>query len=397
MPAPPQPPRPGNIPRLTSIDALRGLVMVLMALDHTRDFFSNYSGNPVDPATTTPALFVTRWITHLCAPVFVFLAGTGAYLYGQRGRSTRELSGFLASRGLWLIILELTLVRWGWRFNLGDRNFEGQVIWALGASMLVLSALVYLPAKWILAFGLAWILGHNAFDGVRFPSDDWRAVPWSILHVSEPVSLGGGFGFFPLYPLIPWIGVMPVGYVFGMLMQRPESERRRWMIGLSLGMLATFLVLRGTNLYGDPQPWSPQGSPARSIFSFFNVSKYPPSLLFLLVTLAPALALLAAFDASPFRIPQWLITFGRVPLFYYLLHLYLIHAGAGLTAWLAGRRDHAHWIWHNDTFGGAPEGYGYPLWGVYLAWATVVALLYPACRWFAGLKQRSKNPWLSYL
>lgn len=397
MPAPTQPPRTGNTPRLASIDALRGLVMVLMALDHTRDFFSNYSGNPVDPATTTTALFVTRWITHLCAPVFVFLAGTGAFLYGQRGRSTRELSGFLASRGLWLILLELTLVRWGWRFNLGDRSFEGQVIWALGASMLVLSALVYLPSKWILAFGLACIFGHNAFDGVRFPSDDWRAVPWSILHVSEPVSLRGGIEFFPLYPLIPWIGVMPVGYVFGTLMQRPESERRRWMIGLSLGMLATFLVLRWTNLYGDPNPWSPQDSPARSVFSFFNVSKYPPSLLFLLATLAPALALLAAFEASPLRIPQWLVTFGRVPLFYYLIHLYLIHAGAGLTAWLAGRRDHAHWIWHHDTFGGAPEGYGYPLWGVYLAWAAVVALLYPACRWFAGLKQRSKNPWLSYL
>ncbi|MBL9126878.1 MAG: DUF1624 domain-containing protein [Verrucomicrobiales bacterium] len=390
-------PVPEPPPRLDSVDALRGLVMVFMALDHTRDFFSNYQGDPVDPATTDAALFFTRWITHFCAPVFVFLAGTGAYFYGRRGRTPSELRRFLFTRGLWLIVLEATLVRWGWRFSGGGGMYEGQVIWALGVSMIVLGALLFLGWRGLLAFGLALVALHDTLDGVRWETPGWRAGLWSVLHEPRPVDLGGGFGFFPLYPLVPWIGVMPLGFAFGVLMERPGPERRRGLIRIAIVAVVLFAALRLTNLYGDPVAWTSQATPMRTVFSFLNLNKYPPSLLFLLATLGPALGVLAVFDAFASRVPRWLVTLGRVPLFYYLAHLYLIHAAAGIVAWLTGRHEHARWVWRSAFFEGAPPGYGYPLWVVYLVWVALVALLYPACRAYAKFKKRSRHPVLSYL
>lgn len=393
---PPRPPTPPS-PRLESVDALRGLVMVLMALDHVRDFFSNATVRPEDLQATTPALFLTRWITHLCAPVFLFLAGAGAYLHGAKGRSTGEISRYLFTRGLWLVFLEATLVNWGWSFQLSLHSFEGQVIWAIGASMIALAALVHLPRGVLVAFSLLMIALHNAFDHVRFPASDWRFIPWSILHAGEMIRFGRGVTLFPLYPLIPWIGVMAAGYAFGPVLTRPAAGRRVWTLGLGAALLGVFVGLRFTNLYGDPHPWAPQRSAAFTVFSFLNCDKYPPSLLYLLMTLGPALLWLGLADRFPRLNVSWLVVFGRVPLFYYLAHLYLAHASAGLLCLLTGRPDHARWVLSNATFGSTPVGYGYPLGVVYLAWVAIVAALYPACRWYADFKRRHRHPVLSYL
>jgi len=421
-----QPPAPLTKPastRLDSIDALRGWVMVLMALDHVRDYFSDFTGNPTDPASASFAIFFTRWITHFCAPTFVFLAGTGAFLYGQRGRSPSELSRFLWTRGLWLVVLELTVVHWGWTFQPTIHSFEGQVIWAIGISMILLAALVHLPLRLLLALAVLMIVGHNALDTVRFPSSDWRSAPWAVLHAGvfgsgPPLQLPGGLTFFPLYPLIPWVGVMAAGYAFGSVVQRPKAERIRWCVRAGIASIAAFVVIRFSNLYGDPNPWASQATFPRTILSFLNCAKYPPSLLYLLMTLGPMFLVLAAMESRSQAIPgsatdsngatggrtvaqwvpRWLIVFGRVPMFYYLLHLYLAHLSAGIAMAVFRGKEHAAWILQNGFWDDArPPGFGFPLWGVYLAWIAIVALLYPACRWYAGLKQRSRNPLLSYL
>lgn len=384
--------------RLPTIDALRGIVMVLMALDHVRDFFSNGPSDPTDLAVTTPGYFFTRWITHFCAPVFVFLAGTGACLHGHRsGRSRGDLSIFLLTRGIWMVVLEFTLVRWGWTFNFGYSVIIGQVIWAIGCSMIVLAALVFLPARWIGIFGAILILGHNAFDDLRFSEGDWKNVVWTVLHRFEPVPLSSGRVFIPIYPILPWIGVMAAGFGFGKIYQWPEEARTKTLVRMGLAMVLGFGLLRFTNLYGDPSPWARQPSAALTFISFLNCTKYPPSLLYLLMTLGPAILLLAVMEKGSARIPQWIVVFGRVPLFYYLLHVYLIHFLAGVFASIRARPREVETIWHNEPFGQMPAGYGYDLWVVYVVWVGVILALYPLCRWFADLKRRSRNPWLSYL
>jgi uncharacterized membrane protein len=394
-------PAPGTAavrPRLDSIDVLRGLIMVIMALDHVRDYFSGDTMSPEDLSVTTPALFFTRWITHFCAPVFVLLAGTSAYLYGTRGRTKRELSHFLWTRGLWLVVLEVTVVNWAWHFDLSYPRLTFMVIWALGISMIGMAFFVHLPLRWITGIGVAMILGHNLLDGITFAQTDWRFVPWALLHdVPKRLALTSGTTIVFLYPIVPWVGVMAAGYGLGALFQKPPELRQRWLIRLGVGMVAGFILLRLSNLYGDSAHWSVQSSGVFTLMSFLNCSKYPPSLLYLLMTLGPALLLLAFMERRPRWQPAWLVIYGRVPMFYYLLHLYLLHLGAGLTALFLGRAGHAQWVLGSSFNMNRPEDYGYPLWAVYLAWIIIVAMLYLPCRWYAGVKQRNRSPWLSYL
>jgi uncharacterized membrane protein len=384
--------------RLDSVDLLRGLVMVIMALDHTRDFFHHDAllFDPTDLSKTTPALFLTRWITHFCAPVFVFLAGTGAYLSLARGKTKRDLSWFLVTRGVWLVVLELTLVRLGWTFDLSYGFTFVQVIWALGWSMIVLAALIHLPLRAIAGFGLIMIGGHNLLDRVHAGKLGSFRLPWLILHEQGPMHWGtqppGGFTFLVQYPLIPWIGVMAVGYCFGRLLQLPVERRRKVLLRLGLALTLAFIVIRATNLYGDPQPWAAQQSPLFTLFSFINCQKYPPSLLYLLMTLGPAIALLPFLERWTGALANFFRTFGRVPLFYYLLHLFLIHLLAVIFAFARYGKQIT-----NVFANGPPPDFGYNLLVVYLVWLGAVLLLYPPCRWWARLKQHRRSAWLSYL
>jgi uncharacterized membrane protein len=382
--------------RLDSLDLVRGLVMVIMALDHVRDFFHHDAllYDPTDLTRTTPLLFFTRWITHLCAPTFVFLAGLGAWLYGSRGRSRGEVARFLLSRGVWLVVIELTLVRFALCFNF-DYNFLFlQVIWAIGWSMVALAGLVFLPRWAVLAVGVVMIAGHNVLDGMGpapFASvtpgtpplsiGDWL---WSVVHVPNPPVI---------YPLIPWIGVMAVGYGLGPVAQLEPVRRRRLFVQLGLALTAGFIVLRAVNRYGDPAPWSTQPSLVYTVLAFLNTSKYPPSLLYLLMTLGPALVLLGLFDRAPGPIARFFITFGRVPFFFYILHFYLIHLLALAAAALTGF-DVRQFLTMPFLF---PPEYGFSLGVAYLVWLGVVLALYWPCRWFAALKARRSEAWLSYL
>jgi uncharacterized membrane protein len=393
-PAPPA--RAAGIrPRLDSVDLLRGLVMVIMALDHVRDFFTELRFDPSDLSQTTVPLFFTRWITHFCAPTFVFLAGAGAFLQGARGKSRSELAGFLVTRGLWLVVLELTVVRLGWAFDLNYASLLWvQVIWVIGVSMVVLAGLVYLPLPAIAAFGLVMITTHNLFDGVTPESLGGWGPLWTVLHVQRPVPLPGGGALFVAYPLIPWIGVMAAGYAFGSLLLRPTEERRRLLLRLGLALTAAFIVLRALNIYGDPRPWAPQPTGVLTLLSFLNTTKYPPSLAFLLMTLGPAIASLAWFERLSGPAARFLIVFGRVPLFYYVLHIFVIHAAALAVGVIAGFAPAA---FLRPIFFTPVPGWGYGLPAVYAIWAAIVLALYPVCRWYAGLKARRHDAWLSYL
>ncbi len=375
--------------RLPSIDLLRGLVMVVMALDHTRDFFSAGGFNPRDVGDT--ALFLTRWITHFCAPTFIFLAGISAFLYGQR-RATGELGRFLFTRGVWLVLIEFTVVRFGWSFNIHFNHFVAQVIFAIGASMIALAALVHLPRWAIAATGLVMIAGHNLFDGIKAAQFGAAAPLWNVLHQPAHLELAPGMDLVVLYPLVPWIGVMAAGYALAPVFTRDPAVRVRTLFTLGTALTAGFILLRASNLYGDPAPWTVQNGLMATVLSFLNCEKYPPSLLYLAMTLGLALMLLAAFEKARGRLASWLTTYGRVPLFYYVAHIYLLHALALIYAW---------WLIGDiGTLIGAPHkpaGYGLGLAGIYAVWLTVVVALYPVCRWFAGVKRRRREWWWSYL
>lgn len=380
--------------RLTSIDALRGLVILLMAVDHTRDFFTNVRFDPEDFTQGDTWLFLTRWITHFCAPVFVLLAGTSAGLMAER-KSTADVSKFLAIRGLWLIFAELTLVTFGWQFNLGPSFvLAWQVIWVIGASMLVMAVLIWLPFWAITAFGLIVVFGHNALDYGLFPAQDWSQPQpfWHILH-NQGFTTDVGIPSLMLYPLLPWIGVMPLGYALARLYRKPEEERRTLFLMLGLVCTSLFVILRFINGYGAPQHWEPQESAWYTVLDFFHALKYPPSLTFLLMTLGPGFLFLAYADRWHGWFKDMLVMFGRVPFFFYIVHIYLIHALAMVAAELQGGG------WRSVTVGfwQLPADYGFDLWVVWVMWFTVIALLYPACKWFADLKGSRKDWWLSYL
>ena len=390
---------PVHRPRLDSVDLLRGLIMIIMALDHTRDFFTNAAFLPTDLSQTTAAYFFTRWITHFCAPVFFLLTGTGAYLSLCR-KSKRELSRFLFTRGLWLIFLDAVVLRClAMQFNFDFHVTFLIVLWTLGWSMIVLALLVYLPDMVVAAFGSLLIVGHNLLDSIA-PSSFGRFAPlWSILHVPGLVSENPQHIVAVAYPLIPWVGVTAVGYVLGRIFAWPLDRRKAFLLRLGLALIAAFIVIRAINIYGDPVPWAPQKSALFSVLSFLNATKYPPSLLFLLMTIGPALLFLRAVDN---RIPSFLrpaLIYGKVPLFYYVVHFPLIHLIAVVVCGI--RYGHIYWMFQSPTLDQypftRPPNWGFGLPGVYVIWATVVISLYPLCRWYAALKQRSSNPRLSYL
>jgi uncharacterized membrane protein len=388
-------PPPAKGPRIDSVDFLRGLVIVVMALDHVRDYVTSVRFDPLDLTQTNAALFLTRWITHFCAPVFVFLAGTSAGLQAAAGKTKSELARFLLTRGLWLIFLELTVIYFGWTFNFTPSAFL-QVIWAIGVSMIVLAGLIFLPIPAIAAVAAILILGHNAFDAVSAPqfaapTTGAGPVAWMFLH-HMGFTQAGPVAVFVAYPLVPWVGVMALGYVFAGLYRMGEAERGTLLVRAGLVAFAAFAALRGFNIYGDPQPWSAQSGALKTALSFVNTSKYPPSLLFLLMTLGPSLIVLAFAERWRGAIHDFFVAFGRVPLFFYVIHIYLAHAAAAALA--VGQGFPAQSLFVHFLF--LPQGYGYGLGVVYLVWFAVVAALYPACVWFGRVKKRSRAWWMSY-
>lgn len=398
--------------RIYSIDLLRGVVMMVMLLDHTRDFVHSgaFSSDPTNLATTTIPLFFTRWITHYCAPTFVFLSGVSIYLQKLKGKPTSELSWFLLTRGLWLIVLEFTLVRFGFVFNL-DYSFlgVGQVIWVIGLSMIIMAGLIYLPMSVIAIYGLVVVLFHNLLDRIQVPPNvafagqpppDAGQILWMILHQQGGVPLfGGATNAFIAYPLIPWTGVMALGFVVGSVYSWDAQRRRKWLLKAGIVVTASFVILRLINIYGDPSQWSYQEAVSFTVLSFINTTKYPPSLLFLLMTLGPALIVLAFSDRIDGRAiwQRICITFGRVPMFYYLLQFPLAHALAIILSYLAGKDIAYFFMNFPASFASAPPDAGFPLWVVYIVWIAGLMILYPLCVWWGNLKLRNKHWLLSYL
>ena len=387
---------PAHRARLDHVDLLRGIIMVLMLLDHTRDYFMNTRVNPTDMANATPALFFTRWITHFCAPSFMLLAGIGAFLRLSRGRTKRELSYFLVTRGVWLIVLEFTLSRWGVSFNLDYHFVWSLVLWALGWAMIALAGLIYLPDWPLATFSIVLIAGHNLFDRVQPTSFGRFGWIWNVLHRPGLIPLSHDRVLLIGYPLVPWIAVMSAGYLLGKILLKRVEQRRCTLLVLGSALIALFVALRALNVYGDPAPWKPQHSLAMTICSFLNCTKYPPSLLFLAMTLGPALLFLAWCDRP---LPNWtrpFVTFGRVPMFYYLLNFPIAHALAiAVSAALGLSLEHL--LSRTGPVSPSPEWYGFPLWVTYAMWILGNLLLYPLCAWYAGVKKRSTNPLLSYL
>jgi len=396
-----KPASPGT--RLSSIDALRGAVMIIMALDHVRDFFHSaaMSFSPTNLSRTTPVLFFTRWTTHFCLPVFMFAAGMGVYLYG-RNRTKGQVSRFLWTRGLWFIALELTVMQLAYNFNFSLRYLILLLIlWIFGICLLAMAALVYVPMRWLAVLSVAVILLHNCLDGIRAAQFGSSAWIWNLLHQPGVIPAGSKL-VLVTYTFLPWIGVMTAGFCFARVFQLEPEARRRTMLRLGLVATIGFIVLRAVNHYGDPAPWTHQKSALFTALSFLNCTKYPGSLDFLLMTLGPALLVLAWFDRLTFKPANPLVVFGRVPMFYFILHFYLIHALAVLAAWLRYGSSAAPFVFNPlPSMGGPralfPPDFGYNLWVVYGVWLLVVALLYPVCRWFAKVKSTRRDWWLSYL
>lgn len=392
--------------RIQSVDFLRGLVIVLMALDHVRDYVSNAAVDPLDIEQTDPALFFTRWITHFCAPIFIFLAGTSAGFQAHAGKRGKDLSMFLLTRGLWLIFLELTVVKIGWMFN--PLLFVGyhfmQVIWAIGVSMIVLAVLVWLPMRVIAAVSVVMIVGHHFLapidfavaselaQGGPFPTaTSFGEALWLTLHMQGAIPVGPTTAFIA-YPLIPWIGVMALGYVFAEIYTREAARRQSLMLKLGGASVALFFVLRAINAYGDPSHWEVQDSIIKTMLSFLNVTKYPPSLIFLLMTLGPALIILSFSERWRGKAFDIFVMFGRVPLFFYVIHIYVAHLAAVVLATIQGHGASSAMTF----FVFFPPEFGVGLFGVYAIWIAIVVGLYFPSHWFAGVKKRSNKWWMSY-
>ena len=385
--------------RIHSIDLLRGTVMIIMALDHVRDYFhaGAFLFDPTDLTRTDAPLFFTRWITHFCAPVFTFLAGASAFLNGTR-KTKKDLSWFLFTRGLWLVIAEILIITLGWSFNPAYPVLILQVIWALGISMMVLAAMIWLPRTVILITGLVLIFGHNLLDPLD-AGDNASSFLMSFLHhqhffFMKPFSVMLG------YPVTPWIGIMLTGYVFGQLYlpTYDECKRKRTLLWLGIGAIALFIIIRFINIYGDPRPWSTQQSPLFTFFSFLNVTKYPPSLLYILMTLGPSMLFLAFTEKPLNRFTEKLVVFGRVPMFFYILHIYLIHLLAVVAASVTGYKWSdmvlTGWVSANEHL----QGYGFSLVFVYVLWIIIVIGFYPLCKKYDEYKRVNRSKWwLSYV
>jgi uncharacterized membrane protein len=387
--------------RLSSIDALRGLVMIIMALDHSREMFHSaaFTSDPMDMATTSPVLFFTRWITHFCAPVFVFLSGTSIYLQSLR-KTRKELSAFLLKRGLWLIVVDMVIMSFGITFDIHFGLIILQVIWAMGISMIILAAGIWLPFPILAGVGLVIVFGHNALDFLEKSASSPPSVFYNLVHSPAmlPIAEGHFLGIF--YPFVPWTGVMLTGYAFGKIytggingVVKPTTARY-----IGFGAILLFIILRYTNVYGDPLLWSKQKTTGFTVLSFLNTQKYPPSLLYLCMTLGPAMVLLSFMNKLPQKIVSVMTVYGRVPFFYYILHFYILHS---LTAIMFLARGHSF----AEGIKGLPSfpfhfivpGEGLPLLGAYGMWMLVVAALYPLCRWFGLYKKTHRQWWLSYV
>lgn len=388
--------------RIESIDILRGAVMVIMALDHVRDYFhyGSFFTDPTNLETTTPFLFFTRFITHFCAPVFVFLAGTSAFLYGSK-KTKSQLFKFLFTRGIWLIFLEIILNNLLWWFDITYSFIVLQVIWAIGLSMICLSFLTNLPKKVMLILGFVLVFGHNLLDGITFQGINFKSIMWYMLHQQQFLQLDGGNMLVFAYPIIPWVGLMILGYCLGTFYKKDFTtiNRKKWLLRLGMGSVLLFFAIRGINVYGDLVPWSVQDTSTKTILSFFNVTKYPPSLAFTLITIGPALLFLYAIEAFKNKFTDFFLVFGRVPLFYYFLHIFVIHLIAIIGIELFGGGSWKDMILTNQAFQNATLiNYGYSLFVVYLVWIGIIALLYFPCKKYMIYKATNKDKWwLSYL
>ena len=387
--------------RIQSIDVLRGLVMVIMALDHVRGYFylGAFLSDPLDLETTTPLLFMTRFVTHFCAPVFVFLTGTSASLFGQN-KSKKELSTFLFTRGLWLIFVEILIMNFLWWFDPQFEFISLQVIWAIGLSMIFLSALIYLPKKLLVGLSLMIVFGHNLLDGIIMQGYSLNAVLWYIFHQPKILPLGSNHMLSFYYPVLPWIGVMALGYCFGFFYHKGFNQtlRKKYLLILGITSIALFVIIRLSNVYGDMVPWTQQKNFMFTLFSFINVSKYPPSLLYVLITIGPTFLVLYFLEDIQSKITNVLLVFGRVPFFYYLLHILFIHVAALLTLVAMGDDWTLMIIDMASLTTTKMADYGYAIWVVYLVWIAIVTLLYPFCKKYMNYKLQHKEKWwLSYL
>jgi len=386
--------------RIQSVDLLRGIVMILMPLDHVRDFFakSAFIFDPTDLQQTTPVLFFTRWITHFCAPIFVFLAGVSAYLMGTR-KTPSQLSSFLFTRGAWLIFAEIVIITLGASFNPTYPFLKLQVIWATGVAMIALSLISRLRREWILGIAITLIATHNLFDQVHVSGQGAGAFIWSVFHDPRYFHYGQTT-VIVMYPLLPWIGVMALGYWFGRYFAPDIDPDQRYEILMKTGIFAIvcFVVLRAGNWYGDASQWVVQKNILYSIMSFLNVTKYPPSLLYVLMTIGPALVFLAWSEKSWANRGEVIKVFGRVPMFYYVVHLYLIHLAAFFGAMALGYSWRVMVLSHRINETPELKGYGFNLFTVYLIWIALLVVLYPLCKWFDKYKRGhlKAQPWLSY-
>ena len=388
--------------RIDSIDLLRGLVMIIMALDHTRDFFhkEGWTGDPTNLATTTPFLFFTRWITHLCAPIFVFLAGTGAWFQNLR-KSKKELSLFLIKRGLWLLVVEIIIINFAFSFDVNYSFIGLQTIWSIGISMIILGLMVQLPFYVILTTGVLIVLGHNLLDyyeaGLKSSPGWW----YDLIHRPGFYPLWGNHYLGILYPFLPWAGLMMMGYCFGKLFLKKEGhQRKKMLLWLGLAILAFFVVMRFINEYGEAAKWSAQKDSVFSFLSFMNLTKYPPSLLYMCATIGIGILFLAFFANARNGLTRFITVYGRVPFLYYVLHFFLIHLVSALFFLLRGHSidEGLHPAKDEALPKFVAAGEGYSLFWVYIIWIGIVLSLYPVCRWFSNYKQKHKEKWwLSYL
>ena len=386
--------------RIRSIDLLRGLVMIIMALDHTRDFFhhSAFTEDPLDPATTTPALYFTRWITHLCAPGFVFLSGASVWLQSRK-KTKKELSIFLIKRGLWLILLEVTLVNFIFSFDIHFNEIVLTVIWAIGISMIILGLLIWLPFPAIFITGLLIVIGHNGLDFYEAANTDNLSALYHLLHRPNLFDIGNNFRLLIFYPFLPWTGLMLLGYCFGKLLSDSRGkEQKKVLVWLGSGIILLFIGLRLLDVYGDPDVLKETDKPLNSVYAFLDTSKYPPSLLFMCMTIGPALLFMAVFQNAAGRVATIISVYGRVPFFYYITHFLLIHLVC-MILFLARGHSFAEGL-NNEVmlpnFIKPGEGYSLPV--VYLLWIAIVVVLYPLCKWYDHYKQTHKEKWwLSYL
>jgi uncharacterized membrane protein len=385
--------------RIESVDLLRGIIMVIMALDHTRDFFhiGAFTGDPLDPATTTPVLYATRWITHFCAPIFVFLAGTSAWFQSKR-KTVKELSSFLLSRGLWIIIVEVVVMTLILTANYRYDVFILQVLWAIGISMVVLGFMVRLPFKAILVTGLVIVVGHNLLD---FAEAGRESVPfwWGLLHQQTFIPISETRGIFVFYPFLPWTGLMLLGYCFGSVFTNYDSQaRNKMLMRAGIGLIASFFILRAVNIYGDPRPWSSQSDWVKTIMSFMNVAKYPPSLLYICATIGPAMIFLALAENVRGKLAGFFLVIGRVPMFYYIVHFFILSV-IGFALYFLKGHTWEEGMSREGPFKFIVPGEGFNLLTVYMIWiGLVLFILYPLCRWYDKYKrEHPEKKWLSYL